>query len=351
MEKKKILVVEDEFITASALRVSLEGMGCTVVGTVDTGELAVNAATEHKPDLILMDIILKGDMSGITAANIIQKHYDIPVIYLTGQSDEATINRALKSEPFGYIVKPFDEKNLKSNIMMALYKHSIDLKLKASEERYRTIAELSGDGILIITNDNSIAYANGSASRIIRRKPTEIIDEPLKDLVPDEMFRSIRTVLDEVHITNNSMRLTQEYSLGGDQRWFDTCYIPLFSADDSLRQVMMIIHDITDQVLMEEKMAMEGITQLEKNMEQFQILNDQIRNPLQVITGLTLLEQGPSQKKILEQVAMIDILVSKLDMEWYKSTKVRSFLMRHYQHGGKMISNDEGRPVSNKTMR
>ncbi len=336
MEKKKILVVEDEFITASALRVCLEGMGCTVVGTAYTGEQAVKAATEHKPDLILMDIILKGEMSGITAADIIQKQYDIPVIYLTGQSDEATINHALKSEPFGYIVKPFDEKNLKSNIMMALYKHSIDLKLKVSEERYRTIAELSGDGILIIANDNSVAYANGSAGLILSRNPTEIIGKPLKDLVPVEMFRRIRTVLDEVHVANNSMRLTQEYTLGGRQRWFDTCYIPLSPADDSICQVMMVIHDITDQVLIEEKMAKEGICQLEKNMEQFQILNDQIRNPLQVIAGLTQLEQGPSQKKILEQVAMIDILVSKLDMEWHKSTKVRNFLMRHYQHGGKI---------------
>jgi len=350
MEKKKILVVEDEFVTAAALRLCLEGMGCAVVGTADTGERAVKAAAEYKPDLILMDIILKGEMSGITAADIIRHQYDIPIIYFTGQSDEATINRALESEPFGYIVKPFEEKNLKSSIMMALYKHSIDLKLKASEERYRTIAELSDDGIFIIANDYSVAYANGSAVRILNRKPTEIIDKSLNDLVPEEMFRQIRTVIDEVHATNKSKQIRQEYRFGGCQLWFDTAAIPLTTADDSIWQVMMIIHDITDQVMLEEKMAREGITQLEKNMEQFQYLNDQIRNPLQVITGLTMLEKGPYQEKILEQAAMIDNLVSKLDMGWYNSEKVRNFLLRHYRHDGKIDNEAEtlGVPGQNR---
>ena len=84
MEKKKILVVEDEFITATSLKACLEGIGCTVVSTVDTGEQAVKAAEELKPDLILMDIILNGEMSGITAANIIQQQYRYPGYLLHG---------------------------------------------------------------------------------------------------------------------------------------------------------------------------------------------------------------------------------------------------------------------------
>ena len=334
MEKKKILVVEDEFITATSLKACLEGIGCTVVGTVDTGEQAVKAAEELKPDLILMDIILNGEMSGITAANIIQQQYDIPVIYFTGQSDEATLNRALESgEPFGYIVKPFEEKNLKSNIMLALYKHSMDLRLKASEELYRTIAELSEDGIFIITNNYSVAYVNASAARIINREPAAIINQPFSDFVPEEMSWQIRSVIDEVRATNKSTRMLQEFTSGDRKFWLDTRFIPLAPVDDSRWQVMMVIRDITDQVILEEEMAREGIIQLEKNMEQFQVLNDQIRNPVQVIMGLTLLEKGPYTEKILEQAEMIDNLVSKLDKGWIDSEKVRNFLMYHHRHG------------------
>jgi signal transduction histidine kinase len=97
----------------------------------------------------------------------------------------------------------------------------------------------------------------------------------------------------------------------------------------------MFLHDVTDQVRMEERMAKEGIIQLERNMEQFLFLNDEIRNPLQVIMGLILLDEGQYQQKILEQAEKIDNLVSKLDKGWVETDKVRCFLLRHYRHGDK----------------
>jgi two-component system, response regulator PdtaR len=339
MEKKKILVVEDEFVTVAALKISLKSMGCVVVATADTGEGAVKAAGEHKPDLVLMDIILKGEMNGITAADIIRQKYDIPTVFLTGQSDDATINLALESEPFGYIIKPFEEKNLKSNIMMALYKHSIDNKLKTSEERYRTIAELSEDGILVIANDYTVVYANGSAARTIQHLQADIADKPLNSLVTEAVFRQIRTIIEEVHATNTHKRMRLGGDLGNRRFWFDSTAIPLTSGEEEIRYVMIFMHDVTDQVRLEERMAKEGIIQLEKNMEQFLYLNDEIRNPLQVITGLTLLGEGEYQHKILEQAEKIDSLVSKLDMGWVETDKVRCFLLRHYRRGGE--SNDE----------
>jgi len=95
----------------------------------------------------------------------------------------------------------------------------------------------------------------------------------------------------------------------------------------------------------EEKMEKKRITQSEKKTEQYQIINDQIRNPLQVITGLTILEKGPYQEKILEQAAMIDNLVSKPDMGRYNSEKARNFLLRHYRHDGKIDNEGETRGV------
>ena len=167
--KKKILVVEDEFITAADLIASLEGMGYQVPESTDTGEEAVTLARDHEPDLILMDINLKGEMTGITAAEIIKTTLDIPVVFLTGQSDEATIAQALESEPFGYIIKPFEERSLKTAIAMALYKHSLDLTVKRSEMRYRKISESSDSLIAIINLDYSIDYINAAGSALFKR--------------------------------------------------------------------------------------------------------------------------------------------------------------------------------------
>ncbi|MGC9516076.1 MAG: methanogen output domain 1-containing protein [Methanomicrobiales archaeon] len=124
----KILVVEDESIVAMGIKHKLENLGYQVVDTVLSGEDAVKRAKETQPDLILMDIVLKGEMDGIDASNEIKKRYDIPVIYLTAYSDEEMLERARVTEPYGYILKPFKKSELNANIKMALYKHQSEKK-------------------------------------------------------------------------------------------------------------------------------------------------------------------------------------------------------------------------------
>ena len=160
MEKKKVLVVEDEFITASDIQSTLNGMGFEVPGIADTGEDAIRMTGQFRPDAILMDISLKGPMNGIQAAGIIREKYGTPVIYLTGQSDDATINRALESEPFGYIIKPFEEKNLKTTITMALYKHAIDGELKESEQLVRSLIDANPEPMFILDEKTRVLVIN-----------------------------------------------------------------------------------------------------------------------------------------------------------------------------------------------
>jgi CheY-like chemotaxis protein len=123
MTKTKILVVEDEFITATDIQIALIGMGYDVPVVVDNGEEAIRKAGELHPSLVLMDIGLAGKMNGIEAAKQIRERFDIPVIILTAHSDESTFWSALASEPFGYIIKPFETRELKISIEMALHKH------------------------------------------------------------------------------------------------------------------------------------------------------------------------------------------------------------------------------------
>ncbi|SDG08772.1 CheY chemotaxis protein or a CheY-like REC (receiver) domain [Methanolobus vulcani] len=126
MEDVKILVVEDENIIGLNIKKKLKSFGYTVPAIVSTGEEAIKMAEITFPDLILMDVRLKGNMDGVEAAGEIRKNFDIPVVYLTAYSDDEVLEKAKKTEPYGYIVKPFKANDLKSNIEMALYRHKME---------------------------------------------------------------------------------------------------------------------------------------------------------------------------------------------------------------------------------
>jgi two-component system, response regulator PdtaR len=121
----RILVVEDEFITAADITHTLGEMGFTVLPAVDNGREAIEKAGELAPDLILMDINLIGDMTGIEAAGRIRDLYRIPIVFLTAHSEHSTVERSFSSNPSGYIIKPFDPSDLRVNIEMALFKHGM----------------------------------------------------------------------------------------------------------------------------------------------------------------------------------------------------------------------------------
>jgi diguanylate cyclase (GGDEF)-like protein len=126
MSQKKILIVEDESIIAEDISDSLISLGYRITGMVYSGEEAIEAAAQFRPDLVLMDVNLQGEMDGITAAAEIRSRFQIPVVYLTAYTDENTLRRVNATKPYGYIVKPFEEKNLHTTIQLALHKHEYD---------------------------------------------------------------------------------------------------------------------------------------------------------------------------------------------------------------------------------
>jgi len=140
--KYKILIVEDEILVATDIQESLEGLGYTVQGMVDTGLKAIEAVEKQLPDLILMDINLKGEMTGIEAAKIISKTSDVPIIYLTANADIDTVNKAKVALPYGYIIKPFTDKDLQTNIEIAIFKFASDVKIKMESEQFNTFFDL-----------------------------------------------------------------------------------------------------------------------------------------------------------------------------------------------------------------
>lgn len=333
MTQSKILIVEDEFLTGADIRFKLLKMGYHVTDVVDSGESAIDAVVVEKPDLILMDITLSGRMTGIEAAEQIRSQYDIPVIFLTAHTDERTVSRAKDTTPFGYLVKPFDERTLQITVDVALHKHKMDLKLKASEERYRSIAELSDDYILILDGSHILRYINRIGAVFFGGEKDTLTGTRIEDTVPGAISDKIVKAVDNVLYTGQRHRIQELYLFPPDDEvWLDITLIPIISNGED-DQVMMVARDITVEKIIEKDLQNQGLAQIEKNMEQFQILNDQIRNPLQTITLMVSLEEGPYTEKILEHIGVIDDLVKRLDRGWLESNKVRSFLMKYYRHG------------------
>lgn len=125
MGQARILVVEDEVIVARTIASQLSQLGYIVTGTASSGKVAIAKASETQPELVLMDIILKGEMDGIATAIQIREQLDVPIIYLTAYGDEHTLERAKITQPFGYIVKPFTTKDLRIAIEIGLLKHQL----------------------------------------------------------------------------------------------------------------------------------------------------------------------------------------------------------------------------------
>lgn len=134
LQKPKILVVEDEIIVAVNLGQKLKKLGYELVGITSSGEEAIQKAEENHPDLVLMDINIEGNLDGIETAEVLRNRFHTPVIYLTAYADESTLDRAKKTEPLGYIVKPFESDQLRSSIEVALYKNEIEQRSKQTEE-------------------------------------------------------------------------------------------------------------------------------------------------------------------------------------------------------------------------
>ncbi|MBN1326485.1 MAG: response regulator [Candidatus Cloacimonetes bacterium] len=145
---KRILIVEDEIIIAKDIELKLLSLGYEVIALCTSGDQAIEVTLSEKPDLILMDINLQGNLDGIQVAQFIQAKVLIPVIYLTSYSDDLTLQRAKITNPLGYIIKPFDERELHTSIELAFYKHDLDQRLLLSERKYRSLFENAQVGII-----------------------------------------------------------------------------------------------------------------------------------------------------------------------------------------------------------
>jgi len=257
MSANKILIVEDEGIVAMDIRQHLEGFGYDVVGTAYSGEQAITQATENRPQLVLMDIILKGGIDGISAAQTIIESLHIPIVFLTAYSDVATLERAKVTGAYGYLIKPFRPDELRTTIEVAMYKHEMEKKLLESEQWFAKTLHCLSDAVIATDGDARVRFMNPVAEELTGWQFDEVKGTDIGDMLTliEETHRSpianpVRKVLNNVESTDcrTSALLVAKT---GEEIPVDESTAPIRDPAGILLGAVLILRDITTRLQME----------------------------------------------------------------------------------------------------
>lgn len=259
MSSAKILIIEDENIVAMDIKNNLKRLGYAVPYVVDSGEKALQKVAENHPDLVIMDIRLSGDIDGITTAKIIRNNFKIPIIYLTAYSDEITLQRAKLTEPFGYVLKPFDEKDLQIAIELALYKHQMERQLKQREQQLDAIIKSIGDAVVVTDKKGCVQLMNPVAEELTGWNQKEAFGKDLVEVLCliDKDTGTTENPAANVMREGGVLSLSNYYTLiarDGTERAIGDSAAPLRDDQGNITGAVLTFQDITNCKQAEERL-------------------------------------------------------------------------------------------------
>jgi PAS domain S-box-containing protein len=324
-----LLIVEDEIIIATGIRMSLIQLGYQVTGIAATGEEALELAARIRPDLVLMDIGLQGGMDGIEVAREMRGRLRLPVVFLTAYAETATLQRAIEAEPLGYLLKPFQDHELKIVIEMALYKHRAERHLQDSEEVVRKLkVALDEHAIVAITDaQGKISYVNDKFCAISKYAREELIGHDHRILNsgyhPPEFFRDLWQTIGGGHVWKGEIR---NRAKDGSLYWVSATIVPFLDPDGKPTQFVAIRTDITGLKQAEDEIrhlnttldqrVKERTEQLETAVQEldsfsYSVSHD-LRAPLRAVDGFArLLSHDYAPLLGSEGVRMLDVIRSE----------------------------------------
>ncbi|MCA1443221.1 response regulator [Ensifer sp. IC4062] len=317
MSRKSILVVEDDRVVSRDIQLQLRNIGYDVAGAAVSGEQAIAMAASLKPDLVLMDIRLEGDMDGIQAATTIRERMRMPIVYLTAYADDETVRRAGESEPFGYLLKPFEETQLRAAIEMALYKHAAEKRLHESERRYATTLSSIGDAVIATDSAGLITFMNPVAEALTKWKMAEAIGQPVVNIFRIINEDSRQTVEDPVAkvlrlgtivgLANHTLLIAKD----GTEIHIDDSGAPIIDDHGEISGAVLVFRDIghrkqMDDALRQAQADLALVGRLTRLGELAASIAHEVNQPLTAIvsnaeTCLRFLEQAKAAAERMSQ--------------------------------------------------
>ncbi|MDO9539758.1 MAG: PAS domain S-box protein [Methanocalculus sp.] len=312
MAQYRVWIVEDESIVAMDLKARLERMGYTIPGISSYGEDAIEKVRTHRPDLVLMDIVLKGEMDGITAAGIIRNEMEIPVVYLTAYADEKTIGRAKVTEPYGYILKPFEERDVLTVIEIALYKASMEKRLRESERWISTTIKSMGEGIIATDIEGMVKFMNPVAEHLTGMTEAEAIGNPSSKMFSIEVGDTgrqasdpvLKALKDQTTVTSDETMVLISHD--GTRRYVEYTAAPIRDDRENLYGAVLIFRDITGRIKVEEELRRHREHLEEIVAERTTELRKANAKLEQMINYINMTEQRWAEEMLLSEVSCPD---------------------------------------------
>lgn len=351
MQTARIMVVEDEAIIAMDLATRLRKVGHEVVATAASGEQALQSAAGQQPDLVLMDIVLQGDMDGIQTAARLRETSDVPVVFLTSHSDSATIRSAVDTEPYGYVLKPYNERELQATIQVALYRHRTEGRLRKLERWLSATMASIGDAVIATDLEGKVTLINPVAQRLTGCDEAQAVGQPF-----EQVFRAVRgggrePVLD---LLQRGLQGRFEIPLDdgvllqathGGEVPIDDSVSPILGDDSEATGVVVVFRDATERL--QSQQAMQALAQqLEQRVRQrtaqleqanralsgfsFSVSHD-LRAPLRAVSGFgALLAERCGDTLGAEGQKFLDVIRGKSqEMERMIDDFLRLYRLRH----------------------
>lgn len=299
MAQARILVVEDEVIVARTIASQLSQLGYIVTGTASSGKVAIAKASETQPELVLMDIILKGEMDGITTASHIREQLDVPVIFLTAYGDEHTLERAKITQPFGYIVKPFTTKDLRIAIEIGLLKHQLERDLRENRDQLATLLNSMSDAVIATNEQGRVTFMNPAAEALTGWQQKDALGNEVAEIfhIVDEITENtlenpVTKVLREQQVVYLG-EFTSLITKDGKKVPIGDSASPLKRRPDQINGVVVVFRDLSERrhtKLLEQ--ALEKEQELNRLKSLFiSTVSHEFRNPLTIIqTAVELIE-------------------------------------------------------------
>ncbi|HEX4148188.1 MAG TPA: ATP-binding protein, partial [Pirellulales bacterium] len=310
----KILVVEDENIVAKDIRRTLLNLGYDVPEPVASGEAALEQVEQLRPAAVLMDIVLRGAMDGVEAAEIIRRRWSTPVIYLTAHADPATLQRAKITEPFGYVLKPFEERDLHTTIEMALYKHDMERKLVESQRWLYVTLNSIGDAVIATDTRGHLVFINRVAQQLTGWNAEDAIGRPMHEVfqiineysgqpVENPVTKVLRDGI-TVGLANHTLLIARD----GSQRPIDDSGAPIQDEHGDVLGAVLVFRDITERRQLEKALERQtaDMAEADRRKDEFlAMLSHELRNPLAAVcSALELVRAGvgPDEVQIAHEI-------------------------------------------------